>query len=192
MNIVHQFNFVEKGRYTLQSATFRERAIAQLIDGIILGAVCGMLYFILSGGEVYSIWVSPMIPQFLLEVNEAYLPEAGSAWWGGQFATVQMPYGRFVHIGYPSPLFYLIYGCYYTFFTARFGQTPGKMLKKLVVVGYNGHQITVLPSLLRWIGYALSLLPAGMGLWSGLLRLPYRTWHDRISRSEVLAFEKNI
>ena len=65
-HIFHRFEFDEARRYSLKPAQVKDRVIAQLIDGLILGVVCSLIFFVMSNGGLKSIWVSPMFPQYLL------------------------------------------------------------------------------------------------------------------------------
>ena len=59
----------------LQRAGLKDRIIAQLIDGIILGVLSGVLLALLSRGQVFAVWISPMIPFYLLQVSAYSKPQ---------------------------------------------------------------------------------------------------------------------
>jgi uncharacterized RDD family membrane protein YckC len=165
--------------------------MAQLIDGIILGVVCGTMFFVLSGGEVHSIWVSPMIPQYLLEVSQDHINKPLDFLWGGNYFSISLFYEKTFHLAYPAPLVWIIYGLYYTLFAAIMGQTPGKMVKNLVILDLDQKQIPFSRSLFRWLGYIISLLPFGLGFWWAARNENNQGWHDLLTSATVLYFEKN-
>jgi uncharacterized RDD family membrane protein YckC len=81
-----------------------------------------------------------------------------------------------------SPLFVVAY-C--LAFWCTIGQTPGKWLMGIKVVGSDGGRVTVTRALLRVFGYLVSALPFYLGfLWVlGPRRL---SWHDRFAHTEVV------
>lgn len=188
--LYRRFDIRLKDRYRLRPASLRERIFAQLVDGILLGAVCAGMFYLFSGGQVISVWVSPMIPQYLLEIQPGYLPRSSAILWGGLYWSVTLPYGKIIHLGYPSPLLWFMYGLYYTLFTSRFGQTPGKMLKHLVVLDREGRLLSPGRAFLRWLGYLLSLIPLGIGFWEGSRDQHGCGWHDRLAGSRVHTFRE--
>lgn len=66
------------------------------------------------------------------------------------------------------------------------GATPGKLVVGLKVVdGRSGRRPGLVQSLLRWLAYWISLLPLGLGFWWAAVDTRGRTWHDRLSGTEV-------
>ena len=187
----HHFDFQQTASYSLTPASIRDRLMAQLIDGIILGALCGLTFFLVSGSQVYSIWVSPMVPQYLLEVEKGYLPGQFDFLWGGNYFSLDLYSGKTIHLAYPAPLLWIYYSLYYTLFTGFKGQTPGKMIKKLVILDLNQNQLTFSKSFLRWAGYLVSLLPLGLGFWRANSNERRQGWHDSLMATVVYSFEKN-
>ena len=174
--------------HLIRPANLRERVIAQLIDGIILGFLSGLWLAVYSRGELYSAWVSPMIPFYLLQVSPDFMPQVSDWWWGGFFFTISLPIIADLNIAYPSPVLWLLYGSYYTLFTAVFGNTPGKMMKSLVVFKENGERLSGLNSFWRWLSYILSILPLGAGFWIKIKSQKSSTLHDLIMGTEVSLF----
>ncbi|RMG68312.1 MAG: hypothetical protein D6715_02570 [Calditrichaeota bacterium] len=172
----------------LRPASLQERFIAQLIDGLLLGVVCGLLVFLLSRGRLWSVWISPMIPQYLLEALPGHLPQPSAFWWGGFYYPLYLPYGKLIRIAYPAPLLYLLYWCYYGYFTARFGQTPGKIVKGLVVLSARGEPVSRRQAILRGPAYLISLLPLGMGIFWALLKRDGLTFHDALTGTRVFCY----
>jgi uncharacterized RDD family membrane protein YckC len=172
----------------MHPASLRERIFAQLIDGIFLGIFTGIYYYLLSRGTIYSLWVSPMFPFYLLQPSEGLISNPANWWWGGYFLTISSPWLADVYLAVPSLVLMLLYGCYYTYFHYYYGQTPGKMIKGLVVLKNDRNKLTFRQSLQRWILYLFSLLPLGTGFWQ-LTRQPAKeTWHDRLAGTTVWSF----
>jgi uncharacterized RDD family membrane protein YckC len=170
-------------------ADFKERVIAQLIDGIILGVISAFWLAIYSNGQLYSVWVSPMVPFYLIQVVPEFTTQFSDWWWGGYFITISLPVIADLHIAYPSLVFWLLYGTYYTWFHAFYGQTPGKMMKGLVVLTATGEIMSLRTSLARWLGYLLSILPVGIGIFVLLKKNSPQTYHDLATQTRVSHFK---
>ena len=71
-------------------------------------------------------------------------------------------------------------------FWVRNGQTLGMLAwrVKLVQAG-NGAKITWRQALLRYLAAYLSLIPVGLGFWWSLWDAEKKTWHDRLSGTEL-------
>jgi uncharacterized RDD family membrane protein YckC len=83
--------------------------------------------------------------------------------------------------------FNLVFGAlYYILLHWLFGQTLGKMLFRLRVVTLSGGSISLGTSLLRWVGYLLSLLPLFLGYVLAGLRADKRALHDLVARTRVV------
>jgi uncharacterized RDD family membrane protein YckC len=187
--IFHKYDFTHKKIDSLKIAPLRDRAIAQFIDGIFLSLICNVIFIAFSSGKLYSIWVSPIIPQFIMEVKSGYVSESQQTWWGGNLFSFVLPYGKVIFLNYPSPLIFLVYGLYYTIFSARFSQSPGKMLKRLVVLRDDGQRSDVKIAFTRWIFSAISLVPLGAGFWRASKNSGNQTFHDKICNTKVYYFE---
>lgn len=173
---------------TLTPAGLRERIFAQLIDGVLLGILSSAYYYLVSSGAIYSLWISPMFPCYLLQPAEGFIPDPADWWWGGYFITFVPPWLNILYLAIPSPMLILLYGSYYTFFHFYYGQTPGKMVKGLVVLNKNQKKLTLKQSLQHWIFYFLSLLPLGAGFWTVSRRAGAETWHDCLAGTAVWSF----
>ena len=70
-------------------------------------------------------------------------------------------------------------------FWCTMGQTPGKWLMGIKIVGADGGRVTVRRGLLRLFGYLVSALPFYLGFLAvlGPRRL---SWHDRFAHTEVV------
>jgi uncharacterized RDD family membrane protein YckC len=172
----------------MSEATFRDRTIAQFLDGIILAIMANAIFFWFSGGKIYSVWISPMVPIFLMQINLEYLPRAEDWIWGGVYVTLSGKMISDIYLAYPSPLIGLVYGVYYSFFHYHYGQTPGKMMKGIVVLDEQNKLPTLGYSFYRWIGYVISLIPIGYGIWGSLIRKENRCYHDKFSKTKVFKF----
>ena len=110
-----------------------------------------------------------------------------------------------------SPLLYLIYGSYYwesealilgvsdflitwifpligtiLFWTYK-SATPGKMFVKAIVVdAKTGQPISAKQSVIRYIGYYISLLPFGLGFFCVAWDAKKQGWHDKLAGTAVI------
>ena len=84
--------------------------------------------------------------------------------------------------------FLLIAGGYFTLFTVAGGQTIGKMAAGIRVVPMNegSARVPLGQSVLRAMAYAISVLPAGLGLVPALTGADRRTFHDRLADTRVV------
>jgi uncharacterized RDD family membrane protein YckC len=185
------FHIYQPGKISareLKPAGFRERVFAQLIDGIILGVLIGILLMVISRGKIYAVWISPIIPVFLIQHVEGLVPSISDWWWGGYHFTISLKYIADIHLAFPSPLQWILYIFYYTFFHAAYGQTPGKMIKGLVVLTEKKAGLSAGKSLLRWFCYLVSILPVGFGFWMMLISRRKVCLHDLLARTRVYRF----
>lgn len=83
-------------------------------------------------------------------------------------------------------LAYLINAGYYIFFHWATGQTPGKMLFKIRVVGTDGHSLSLMKSFLRWIGYYLSTIPLMLGFLMIFFTRQKQALHDKVAGTYVI------
>jgi uncharacterized RDD family membrane protein YckC len=187
IKIFHRFHSSEHSG-TLEVASLHDRIIAQLIDGIFLSAICSVIIFLLSNGKIYSLWVAPIIPQFLLEVGEGVQTNSAHFWWGGHFFSVHLPYGKDIFLHYPAPALWVVYCLYYFLFTVIASQTPGKMMKRLVILNGSKNSLSISTSFVRWAAYYLSFIPLGLGFWWRGLAKDGKTWHDKICGTQVYQF----
>ncbi len=186
--VFHVFRPEKQPVQHLPPAGMKERMTAQLIDGIFLGAVISALLALYSRGAIYSVWISPLIPVYVVQPAAGYVPQPADWWWGGYFTTVSLRYLADFHVAYPSPLQWLIYAVYYTGFHAWFGQTPGKMMKGIVVLNDSGGRLTLPAAFLRWIASIGALIPAGYGFWRTAGKRGKRAWQDALVRTRVVRF----
>lgn len=74
---------------------------------------------------------------------------------------------------------------YFTYFHGAIGQTPGKILLKLQVVGTTGKKLTYGIAFLRWIGCIFSSLPFFLGFLWVAFDSKKQGWHDKIAGTVV-------
>jgi uncharacterized RDD family membrane protein YckC len=73
-------------------------------------------------------------------------------------------------------------------FWTRNGQTLGMLAWRVKVVqSGDGAKINWSQALLRYLGALLSWLPLGLGFWWSLWDAEGKTWHDRLSGTELCA-----
>jgi uncharacterized RDD family membrane protein YckC len=85
----------------------------------------------------------------------------------------------------------LLVGGYFVLFTAAGGQTIGKMAAGIKVVSIHGESLSsarvpLADSVLRAVGYIVSVLPAGLGLLPALVGAEHRAVHDRLADTRVV------
>ena len=66
------------------------------------------------------------------------------------------------------------------------GQTPGKVLMGLRVVGAHRPKLSVLQALVRYVGYWLSAAALFAGFLWILVDARRETWHDKLARTRVV------
>lgn len=74
---------------------------------------------------------------------------------------------------------------YFGWFWSHGGQTLGMRTWRITVTGADGAPLSGGQALKRGLAALLSLAPLGLGFWSALLRADRRTWHDRLSSTEL-------
>jgi uncharacterized RDD family membrane protein YckC len=75
---------------------------------------------------------------------------------------------------------------YLLFFWALAGVTPGKGLMGLRIVTRDGHPLSLVRSVIRLFGYAVSLLLNALGYWWVAVDNWREAWHDKIARTTVI------
>lgn len=81
---------------------------------------------------------------------------------------------------------FLVSASYYIFFWTLTGQTPGKLLLGLRVVGMKNDQITLWQGIRRYIGYYISALALYAGYWWVLIDNRRQGWHDKLASTYVV------
>lgn len=80
----------------------------------------------------------------------------------------------------------IVEAAYFTYFYGYTGQTIGKMVCGLKVVGTEGGLIGYRRSFLRWIGYSISFYAFFLGFFWIALDPNKQGWHDKIARTFVI------
>ena len=180
---------------------YLRRLVAQGIDGIVVPLLGVVVFFhtphspVLHSGDQWRITLSPIFP--------------GSTGFGVRFT----PEGPGINLGKgPSKLtppqvsvllwrwrrgrisgefdarwrLMLLYGLYYTLCTGYRGQTAGKYLMRLRVVGTEGQRIGYGRALVRGVLYGVSLLPLLLGVVWIFVDRQHRAWHDGLCGTRVV------
>lgn len=114
-----------------QPASFWSRAVAWLIDSLIVGIIQSAFAPVISFGFIQ--------PWF---------------WWTNQFSN-QPDVLAFWFLGTGALLLILIAGTYFVAFWVWKGQTLGKMAMGIKIVSHEGSKITAEKALLRYLGYII-------------------------------------
>ena len=75
---------------------------------------------------------------------------------------------------------------YFIVAVAVTGRTVGKGLMGIRIVGRGGSRLSTTRSVVRALGYIVSLVPAGAGFWAILIDSERRGWHDHLAGSRVV------
>ena len=178
---------------------YLRRFIAQLIDAfvlVLLGAAVfsGTEYSpIATQGHWYTCTPSPMYPeggftQFRVSLEEGGQEDGDRE--GYRLFQCQLMEGleisliHYPRLGWPLVL---VFALYYTWCTARWGQTVGKWLMRLRVERIDGGRVACLTSLGRWLAYYVSGLPLYLGLVWIFFDRRSQGWHDRICKTRVVS-----
>ena len=150
-----------------QYSGFISRAIAYIIDVILISVVILMTY-----------WLTSQLLQYFVHINVgACVPIQGfdliritchaSTWMLNIFA-----------IGF-TPIYFL-------FFWILAGQTIGQSLLGIRVVRLNGRRMTFLSGIRRLLGYLACLLSLGIGFLWVLIDDRRQGWHDKFAGTCVI------
>ncbi len=75
---------------------------------------------------------------------------------------------------------------YFILFWTAIGQTPGKILLGVRIVGRSGQRISFLQAIIRYLGYLLSTLALFLGFGWILIDNRRQGWHDKLARTFVV------
>jgi uncharacterized RDD family membrane protein YckC len=143
------------------NANFVSRIMAFAIDSVLLQLIHFLIFILLAGKLMQSLYIEPLA----LIVFFALLPLV-----------------FFV-------IFLLLHMFYFTLFHAWSGQTIGKMIMGIKVVGNENKPASLSVAFLRWSGYILSFVPLAAGfLWAAVDKNRC-AWHDRLARTRVISTE---
>jgi uncharacterized RDD family membrane protein YckC len=154
-------------------AGFWIRAVAQIIDGVILGVVFGAVFFALYGPSLFAIFRQAADAGAQgkqpdpTAMTELMMPMMTSMW---AFQLVAFAAGV----------------AYWAYFLVKFGATPGKMALGIKVIRVDGGPIHAGQAIGRYFAYILS----GMILYIGYMMAGWddqkRALHDRIVETRVI------
>ncbi|MBI4311795.1 MAG: RDD family protein [Chloroflexi bacterium] len=91
--------------------------------------------------------------------------------------------------GYDSRLLLLsvaLPATYYTVSVGTWGRTPGKAILGLKIVRTSGSKVSHLRAFARYLAYAASILPLGLGFLAIALSAQKRGWHDFLCDTRVV------
>ena len=143
----------------VKKAGFIRRALAFVLDNVIQGII--LYAFVFAG--VYAL-------------------SRGVSMSGGGLSVEHV-----VNLIVPIVLLsYLVNAGYCTFFHWATGQTPGKMLFKIRVVGTDGGSLSLGKAFFRWIGYYISAIPLMLGYFMPLIDRQHQALHDKIAKTYVI------
>jgi uncharacterized RDD family membrane protein YckC len=80
----------------------------------------------------------------------------------------------------------ILNGGYLIVFIAAAGQTIGKMVTRVRVVGDDGRRVDIAGAVLRTVGCAVSVLTLGLGYLPAFVTADRRALHDRIAGTRVV------
>ncbi len=149
-------------------AGFSSRLIAFWIDIILVTIIV-----LIGAGLIAAFTVILPVPAIMETFNNLF-PTMG----GG----IQYILGL-LSLGVVGFLLYIIYNL---LFWALTGQTPGKALLGLRIVGKNGQQVKPIRGMLRLVGYLLGIFSLGLGFLWILLSDRRQGWHDIIAGTYVI------
>lgn len=113
-----------------------------------------------------------------------------SAWTGVVYLAVSRWPGDLRNLaalaGLLGALGVVLHAVYWVVFIGSCGQTPGKMLLGLEVVGREGEAVGYGRALCRWVGMGLAMLPLGLGFLGMLLTRDRRGFHDWLVGTRVV------
>ena len=82
--------------------------------------------------------------------------------------------------------------CFYLFFWNKEGKTLGMMAWRIQLKSSNNNQLALIQLLIRYFGAWISLLCFGLGYLWMLVDKDQMTWHDRLSKTELILLPKKI
>lgn len=136
------------------------RALAMAIDAAVLGQIMGI--FLISG-----LWEIALIRGRVVLFPEEPFP-------------IEVAVLPFFWALFCLPLIYFL------MFHWLDGQTVGKMLLRIQVIGENGVPVTFGQAFFRFLGYLLSAIPFGIGFLWAVIDEGGQGWHDKLSQTRVV------
>ena len=188
---------------------YPRRFLAQMIDGLLIALIGGLVLYgtdhssFIHKGNGHETTLTPMHPG-VNTLEFRYTPEksggdsldtapreAASGGMKKEFRLFLLRIGEEPEIEFAYKIdgrwgLILVYALYYTFCTGRWGQTPGKRLLRLRVVGPEGGRVSYGRACGRWLAYYVSGVPLFLGLLWIFFNRDKRAWHDLLCRSRVV------
>jgi uncharacterized RDD family membrane protein YckC len=150
------------GLVFMDTANFGARAVALVIDFVLIATMHLFLFFLLAGWLLNKVIDLELVA--ILILCSSYL-------------IVFFVSFIFLHI------------VYFTLFHSLSGQTIGKMIMGIRVVTKDNKGVSPAVAFLRWAGYILSSIPLASGfLWSAVDK-EHCAWHDRLAQTRVVSAE---
>ena len=147
--------------FTTNSANFVSRIMAFVIDFVLLLSIQVVLFILLTNRLIQAMLIEPLAILTFVALSPILF-----------FIT-----------------FLLLHMVYFTIFHTLTGQTIGKMIMGIMVVGDGNKLTSPAAAFLRWTGYVLSFVPLATGfLWAAVDK-DQCAWHDRLARTRVISTE---
>jgi uncharacterized RDD family membrane protein YckC len=96
------------------------------------------------------------------------------------------PHGELLYRALLRGYLLVVIGGFYVYFWTHGGQTLGMRTWRLRVVREDGGPLSIANAVRRFAWAALSLAPAGLGLWWCLVDRDGLAWHDRRSHTRLV------
>lgn len=146
---------------SLPLAGIGARFVALFLDGILIGVVLAILAALLGVSSISSSGTAEENMEALMRIVSTL-----------------------------SFLDLLISGGYFVYFIGSRGQTPGKMLMGVKVVGLNDEDITYGTAALRYVGYIVDRMLCGIGGYLfAFFREDRRALHDLMASTRVVSIK---
>ncbi|MCX8012035.1 MAG: RDD family protein [Desulfobacterota bacterium] len=144
---------------TVVKAGFWVRGIAYLIDQVIISCI-GLIFFVVS--------LLALKTSFYFQPDGPYLKQL-------IFLFILTCFARL-----------MVEVAYFIYFYSRTGQTIGKMVCGLKVIGTEGEIISARRAFFRWLGYVISFYTFFLGFFWIVIDPNKQGWHDKIAKTLVI------
>jgi uncharacterized RDD family membrane protein YckC len=150
------------GLVFMDTANFGARAVALVIDFVLIATMHLFLFFLLAGWLLNKVIYLELLAILIL---------------------------CFFYLIVFFVSFIFLHIVYFTLFHSLSGQTIGKMIMGIRVVTKDNKGVSPAVAFLRWAGYILSSIPLASGfLWSAVDK-EHCAWHDRLAQTRVVSAE---
>jgi uncharacterized RDD family membrane protein YckC len=155
-----------------QYAGFFTRGAALMLDMLIVSAI------------IFAIYWSVRLPMsFFLNLNPetcvstSVLPQAERL--ANQWLCDAAQWVWTIAAFFAAPVYFVL-------FYSSTGQTVGKYIMGIRVVRLDGKHMTLVGSIIRWLGLIVSMLPLGLGFLWVLIDDRRQAWHDKLAHTCVV------